>query len=51
MSSTPSDNKRRCADGVINLITILFRVLEMAKEFPLVEFRGLDQGACSSDPW
>jgi hypothetical protein len=24
------------------------RVLEMAEEFPLVEFRGLDLGACCS---
>lgn len=27
----------------------LFRVLEMAEEFPFVNFRGLDLGACSSD--
>jgi hypothetical protein len=27
-----------------------FRVLEMAKEFPRVEFRGLDLGAWSSGP-
>jgi len=40
----------RYADWDIAPIWRHFRVLEMAKEFPLVKFRGLDLGACCSDP-